>query len=176
LGFSFDYVARLGNGNPAKVLYDQEIHKKHVLAVFRDFERMLLKKNPPQVLLGVQPDIAYDRLVTTALWCKNSHFSEEDEYRVIHEVARGGGLRYLKNDPYRTKRASSDALEPLYIERDGSILRFLKLPIAPAGVVRIVLGPRNPARDQPEVLRQFLWDSGYRHLLDKIYLSAGSLR
>ncbi|HLN28602.1 MAG TPA: DUF2971 domain-containing protein [Gemmataceae bacterium] len=82
---------------------------------------------------------------------KNPMFSEEQEWRIIHE-------------PQAVNTAAGETdLAAGYRIRGSEILRYLQLPFQESALIEVVLGPKNPAKSNHERLETFLKDHGFAY-------------
>ena len=106
--------------------------------------------------LGLYATLCYVSILTHSITCKNPKFKEEHEWRIIHTPTLVSSRNSI-----RTPNAISDIG---FRARNGQIVPFFSLsfgePKEDEPIARIVLGPQNPASQDPHSLMLFVRHCG----------------
>jgi Protein of unknown function (DUF2971) len=143
------------------VVYDQQKHITIVDTLIREFTDELTDKKSKDDLQSHADDF-YVQLLEPSMYCKNPAFSEEKEWRIVHEpvfVDIPGTKKTLQIGP---------ATRSGYRIRDDRLIRYLDVQFdarfAEKTISELVLGPKNPMSDDDETLKQLLQERGYGHV------------
>jgi hypothetical protein len=121
------------------VCYDPSEHARIVRALIEKYQERATTGARDGFDLMQLASRFHDELLGPSMTYKNPSFSEEKEWRVVHE-SRKADPPY--QDGFRT--------------RGSELLHYFKLPFVELPLREVVLGPRNPARTNQDALKTFL--------------------
>jgi hypothetical protein len=121
-----------------QVCYDINEHYRIVDALIDEYQKKVTGVTHGFELMQLAARFHSD-LLGPSMTCKNPSFSEEKEWRVVHESRKADARR---EDGFRT--------------RGSELLHYFKLQVSAFAIREVVLGPRNPARKNRDALVEFL--------------------
>jgi Protein of unknown function (DUF2971) len=144
-----------------EVCYDEKMHQQIVSLLIERFQSKL-PPSPSHEDLKTLAWQFHSELLEPSMACKNPQFQEEREWRVIHHPI-------LVDDPATGKTMHiGPASTSGFRIRDSQLIHYLVVPFNAdfneKTILRLVLGPKNPARTSRETLDMFLRESGYGHV------------
>lgn len=160
IGFASEVLAGFDQAPLRQVSYDVKQHTNLVNTLLQAGGNFAKTANQAELAEFVSD--WHGGLLLPSMWSKNPKFTEEVEWRVIFEPRADTKSDFASG--FRT--------------RGAEILHYLELPLKPQADIRplkkIMLGPKNPARNNPSGLGLFLASLGYADI--EISVSEASYR
>jgi hypothetical protein len=157
IGFDSSSLSFPNNTELYQVCYDANKHATLVDDLIAQHQQEL-PKDPSEEMLRDAAWQFHSALLGPSIYCKNPKFIEEREWRVVHEPI-------LVDNPIDGKTMwIGPASDSGFRVRDNQLLHYLMLPFEHKSIVKVMLGPKNPARTNTDTLRLLLQKCGFGHV------------
>jgi len=162
VGFASTAISRFQHTELKQVIYDVERHSE-IIETLLDESKSRLSEGMPQTAIQFEADGFFQQLLEPSTYCKNPAFKEEKEWRIVCEPIP-------VDDPHTGKTIEIGPADKsdFKVGSDGRLLhywdvKFLK-DFGTKTISEIVIGPKNPTKQDDYVLNLLLKEKEFSHV------------